>query len=228
MIAVTGDLHGSIDIERLGKRKMGDLEKRLAGGTLLIAGDFGLVWDGSRSDSYWLDWLADKKYDIAFVDGNHENFRLLATFPETEWNGGRARRIRPNVFHLLRGESYVIEGRRLWTFGGAESHDKEWRKEGVSWWPEELPSEDEYARGLKTLDRIGWKADLVLTHTAPQSLIDARDDLLPEVRAANRLSRYLDDVSKHLSFGHWFIGHYHRDADLPSGHGFVYRRVVEA
>lgn len=43
---------------------------------LRITGDFGFVWDGSKTDEYWLNWLNKKPYTVLFVDGNHENFEL--------------------------------------------------------------------------------------------------------------------------------------------------------
>mgnify|MGYP006922489641 CR=1 FL=1 len=39
---------------------------------------------------------------------------------------------------------------------------------GHSWWPEEMPSETEYAEAKTNLGRSGWQVDCVLTHCAPR------------------------------------------------------------
>ena len=44
-----------------------------------------------------LDKLEEKPYTICFVDGNHENHKKLAEYPEELWNGGRIHRIKKNV-----------------------------------------------------------------------------------------------------------------------------------
>lgn len=56
--------------------------------------------------------------------------------------------------------------------GGAASHDKQWRREGKTWWPEEMPSESEMEYCRASLDRVGWKVDYVVTHEAPVDLAD--------------------------------------------------------
>lgn len=28
---------------------------------VIVAGDFGFIWDGCKSDKYWLKWLEKKK-----------------------------------------------------------------------------------------------------------------------------------------------------------------------
>ena len=59
-----------------------------------------------------------------FVDGNHENYtRLYNDYPVEEWNGGKVHRIRDSVIHLMRGEIYDIDNKKIFVFGGAFSHD---------------------------------------------------------------------------------------------------------
>lgn len=58
-----------------------------------------------------------------------------------------------------------VGGARVLAMGGASSHDREWREEGVSWWSEELPSEEEIEHAWATLAAHGWKVDYVVTHT---------------------------------------------------------------
>lgn len=40
-----------------------------------------------------------------------------------KWHGGRVHKIRPSVIHLMRGQVFEIDGKRIFAFGGASSHD---------------------------------------------------------------------------------------------------------
>ncbi len=87
MIYVTGDLHG----EKAQIKKY--IERLQAGDVLIIAGDFSLPWwsrvfNQHYDDDKLLKLLADAEFTTCFVDGNHENYDLLATYPvEEKWGG---------------------------------------------------------------------------------------------------------------------------------------------
>ena len=72
MVYVTGDMHGDLD-----RFKSPALKKLKKGDTLIVCGDFGFVWTGSKAEEKVLKKLSNKKYNICFVDGTHENFKLL-------------------------------------------------------------------------------------------------------------------------------------------------------
>ena len=74
-IYITGDTHG--DFQRFGSKYFPQQKEMSRGDYVVIAGDFGGLWDGSQKDQYWLDWLNKKPFTTLFVDGNHENFDLL-------------------------------------------------------------------------------------------------------------------------------------------------------
>ena len=88
MVYVTGDMHG--DFERF---KLPAMKKLKKGDTLIICGDFGFLWDGSKEEEKILEKLSEKKFNICFVDGTHENFEMLNSFPVSEWNGGKVHHI---------------------------------------------------------------------------------------------------------------------------------------
>lgn len=223
-IYITGDTHA--DFRRFGAKHFHVPE----GSVIIICGDFGGVWNDSASERYWLEWLEEKPYTILFVDGNHENYDLLNSYPVTEWNGGKVHVIRNNVIHLMRGQIFDIGGVRFFTFGGARSHDisdgilsmddpdvKEkiarlnreqalFRIDHLSWWKEEMPSETEMAEGLANLEKAGNKVDCILTHCAPTSIQDVISRGMYEHDA---LTDYLDQVRQRCSFKIWFFGHYH-------------------
>ena len=130
---------------------------------LIITGDFGFPftpddikeYDNGEKTEYteWIRWFKERPYKVLFVDGNHDNHDWWREQPVTEMFGGRVQ-VHPhaeNVIHLMRGEVYEIEGKTFFTFGGAASTDKKWRKEGYSWWSGEEAS---YAETEHALDKI--------------------------------------------------------------------------
>lgn len=73
------------------------------------------------------------------MDGNHENFDLINEYPVEEWCGGKVHIIRcdkegkPKIIHLMRGQVFEIEGKKIFTVGGAYSIDKYMRTPHRSW-----------------------------------------------------------------------------------------------
>ena len=146
MIYVTADTHG--ERERFEEKSIRRLKK---GDTLIVLGDFGFLWDGSKAEKKNLAWLARRRYKILFLDGCHDNYDLLKEYPLEDFCGGRARHIGGNLYHVLRGSVLELEGKKLLCFGGGESFDKEELEEGVNWWRAEMPTSDEL--GLHTHPR---------------------------------------------------------------------------
>jgi len=229
VIYVTGDTHIPHDIQRLSKANWPQQGKLTAEDYLLICGDFGGLWDGSRENKYWLDWLAEKPYTILYVDGNHENFDTLDALPEIDYMGGRAHRIRDNIYHLLRGYVFRIDGRSIFAMGGASSHDQYWRIPGRSWWARELPDQAEYARGLRNLEACGWTVDHIITHCAPGTVQDRvryyKGDYVDYEKDA--LTGYFEEIAYRCSFRSWYFGHYHYDGEVAPGFRAIYNDIVE-
>lgn len=226
MIYLTGDTHGMIEIGKLSRANLAvERVEPGEGDFVIILGDFGLVFaaDGqSAEERWWLKWLDEKPWTTLFIDGNHENFARLNALPEEEWRGGRVHRVSESVLHLMRAQIFEIDGRSFFTMGGAASHDRQFRKEGRSWWPEELPSEEELARADAALDGCGRRVDYVLTHCAP-TLVQGRINptFLPD-----RLTEYLQHVRDTTAFHRWYFGHYHVDREYDDGFCALYDCVV--
>ena len=91
-IFVTGDIHASYDIAKLSESCF-DTAGLTKDDYVIICGDFGLVWNNSASEQYWLRWLDARPFTTLFVDGNHEGFSLLNSLPETTWNGGAVHQV---------------------------------------------------------------------------------------------------------------------------------------
>lgn len=226
-IFATGDIHGKIDI---GKLTTSGLAKAGVAPTeedyLVICGDFGLVWawqGQTPEERYWLDWLGKKPFKkILFVDGNHENFERLNALPVEEWKGGKIHRVTDRVYHLMRGQVFDIDGKLVFTLGGARSVDREWRVENKTWWRQELPDEAELLEAERNLEKHGWRVDFAVTHCAP-SMVQHRIDLS---YAPDRLTNFLDYLRDRLDYDEWVFGHCHVDMDFDDGFRALYERIV--
>ncbi len=229
-IYVTGDTHGSFDIHKLASSRF-DASGLTKEDYLIICGDFGLVWDGSKNERYWLRWLNEKPFTTLFVDGNHEGFTALNALPTITWHGGEAHQAAESVFHLKRGEVFNLDGRRVFAMGGAKSsaYDIEHREAGVSWFPEEIPSMEERAHAVESLEACNWDVDIVVTHCAPTSaqyslqLVTDRLELHP----MDEYTDWLDAIKQKLTYKHWFCGHYHVDAALEDNMQVLYRSICK-
>lgn len=225
MIFITGDIHGAIDIHKFSTVNFPIQKTLTRSDHVIICGDFGLVWDNSKEEKYWLNWLDSKPWTTLWIDGNHENFDLLSEYPIEEWNGGRVQKITENIIHLCRGSVFDIDGVRFFAFGGAESHDKEYRTLGVSIWEAEMPTEEEMEYGRQCLDAVGRKVDVVLTHTLPQYI---QSKLFPGYGYENnKLTAYFDEINDSLEFKLWFSGHYHLSMPFDDKHFLIYNDIVK-
>lgn len=235
MIYGTGDTHGSIDIEKLNVKNFPEQRNMTKSDYLFIAGDFGHIWYPEehkryKDNKHWLDkyFRETKKFTTLFVDGNHENFELLNSYPVEVWNGGKIHRINDSVIHLMRGQVFNIDGTTFFTFGGARSIDKLHRVPGVSWWAEEEPSMAEMQEGFNNLDKVGWNVDYVITHTCSKknhnyimkNIMSLYDDGVYET-----LNSYFDAIEAKLTYKKWYFGHYHGDFNLNDKTEMLFQRV---
>lgn len=221
MIFVTGDTHGCIDIHKLNRQNF-DYSGLTKNDYIIICGDFGFIWYGNKKDDWWLKWLEELPCSVLFVDGNHENFDILNSYPIEIWNGGKIHKIREHIFHLMRGQVFTIEGKKFFTFGGANSHDKIYRKEGLSWWPQEMPTFEECEDAIKILDKYNWEVDYVITHSAPDNILYRVNPLYEHDLATN----FLFTIDKDLKFKHWYFGHYHIDKNIDDLHTAMYQDII--
>ena len=129
----------------------------------------------------------------------------------------------------MRGQVYEIDGHTFFTMGGASSIDKAKRIEGVSWWPEEMPSKEELQEGMDNLEKHNFKVDYVLTHCAPEQYLKnmgmksmkKKYDYTP-----NTLTNFFTYLLTkwNLEFGHWYFGHYHNDESKGKFH-LLYQNI---
>jgi len=225
-IFVTGDTHGDHDWHKLTSKSFPEQKELTKDDYVIIVGDFGGVWDLGNSDKYLRKNYSQRNFTTLFIDGNHENHDALDSYPVEEWHGGKIHKITDSIFHLMRGQVFELGGKTFFTLGGAESSDKLYRKEGVSWWARELPSLDEYNEAFKNLAKHGYKVDYILTHCAPEETVCDIGMPKMSIRHINDLTMQLDTIAQTVSFKGWYFGHYHDDSDFGKYH-LLYNRVVE-
>ncbi len=218
MVYVTGDIHG--DIERFNEKAFKKLKKK---DTLIILGDFGFLWNGSKAEQKNLKWLTKRRYQLLFIDGCHENFDMLKEYPEVEYKGGKARHLGGNLYYIMRGSILEIEDKKLLCFGGAESWDKEDRDEGVNWWRSELPSSEELEYCANNLRRVNGKVDYVLTHDAPQQILEFTQLMKGQ---PNWLHTFFDQIRQKADYKKWLFGRYHKDMTFSTKAQAVFLDVV--
>lgn len=216
MIFVTGDTHRLKDVLKLDNVHFPEQEMLSRRDYLIIAGDFGSVWTGDERDDEALDYHENKNYTTLFVAGNHENYDLLDAYPTEEWNGGLIHRIREHVIHLMNGQIYTINGKKFFVMGGATSIDKMFRREGVSWWPQEEPSSDVFSDATWNLMEHNNTVDYIVTHTCPEKVRKNAFEVYNDfIEYTSGVEQYLDFVLDHVTYSKWFTGHIHIDREFP-------------
>lgn len=248
MIYITGDCHRSY--ERFNTKNFPEQKEMTKDDYVIISGDFGGVWDKekeSKEERYLLDWLDNKPYTTLAVDGNHENFDRLYEYPIEEWNGGKVHKIRDSVIHLMRGQIYTIDEKKIFTFGGASSHDisggilepddpefkrkkkklekskEPYRVNHVSWWAEELPSKEEMEEGRRNLQKHGNAVDFIVTHCCATSMVETIGQGMYE---PDRLTDYFEEIRQTVKFQKWFFGHYHDNQNVSAREILLYEQII--
>lgn len=232
MIYVTGDIHGDpYAMKRFNAKNFPEQKLMTKDDYVIVVGDFGWIWSGdenNKEEKFWLKWLDKvKPFKLLFIEGNHENHYRLNQYPVEEWNGGKIHRINNSVFHLMRGQVFTIDNLKFFTMGGASSVDIKHRKEGISWWREEIPSRAEFEEGLKNLDKHNWIVDVVLTHTCPtKTLMHMSERFTFDLKPTDVVNGYLDQVEQKIGYKHWFFGHFHQNVYVGNNQTMLYNSIV--
>jgi len=244
MIYITGDTHS--DFSRFTEENFPIQAEMTKDDYVIICGDFGGVWtfeEESRREKEALDWLDNKSFTTLFVDGNHENYARLYNYPVEEWHCGKVHKIRNSVLHLMRGEIFDIDNKKIFAFGGARSHDIQdgilnldeeekiynYRKRGAyfrirdfSWWDLELPTNQEMENGIKNLEKVNYKVDYIISHCCPTSI----QALINPIYKRDILTDYLQQISEKCTFKRWYFGHYHDYKQVNSQFTLLYENIV--
>ena len=211
MIYLLSDQHGGENV--------GDLQKYFDIATdddiLIILGDIGIKFYDTEENRAFDELILSSKKKIAFLDGNHENFDYIYSFPEEAWCGGVVHRITENVVHLERGYIYEIEGKRFFVFGGCNTSEK-WKRAGKPWYPEEAPTQEELLRAYANLEKCGRKVDYILTH---------KYEMGEEISSVE-LSELCKFIDEQVEFKHFYAGHWHLCHCIDEKHTVVYDKLI--
>lgn len=222
---ITGDTHGTLDINKVVRFFDDHEDEYNEDDYLIICGDVGVCGFSPDVEKETRRILRELPVTVLFIDGNHEHHERLNDYPVDEWMGGKVHFIEPEIIHLMRGQVYDIDGTRFFTFGGAYSVDRYVRTEGIDWFPEEIPSREEYEEGLDNLEKCGYRVDYIITHTAPSEVAAALgygEESLDEVA----LRRYLQQIADETEYNLWFFGHFHEDEVIEDVFIAMYDEIV--
>ncbi|MGN0940636.1 MAG: hypothetical protein ACI4OA_02930 [Selenomonadaceae bacterium] len=224
MIYLTGDTHIPIDVGKLDSQEFREQKTLTRNDYVIVLGDFGLLWHEDKIYRHWLNWFRKRKFTTLWLDGNHENHEWIQEIPPARWHGGMVHYVADNIIHLGRGSIFNLEGKYFFVMGGAESHDRYLRREGSSWWPGEIPSQEEMERGIRNIEahhKKGLKIDYVLTHTCPSEIIEMMFQMNDENDPVTKYLDIVNDMVKDEMTG-WYFGHWHFDKDFWKYHCMYY------
>lgn len=150
-----------------------------------------------------------KKLDPAchkVLAGNHDNYSRwdTSTFVHMQsghWLGDHG------VWPSPAGAVFFVRG--------GYSIDRAYRKEGVSWWPDEELSEEAFAACLEAYAQA--RPRIVCTHECPAGITD---QLFPPMKwngewlTPSRTSRWLERLRQAHQPALWLFGHHHKERDV--------------
>ena len=221
-IFVCGDTHGTLDVGKL--ESLRTKNNLCYDDYLIVCGDCGIIWSKDTLKKH-INYFERMKCNVLFIDGNHENFDMLNEYPVEYWNGGKIHKISEHIYHLLRGQIFEIYGEKFLTIGGADSSDREYREEHISWWSDERISYDDINEAKQNLENVNYKVDYVITHTPPTKTLNEFVKILTQCGedipyylkhkiTPTKSSDMLDFVVKEVKYKFWFCGHLHIDEKI--------------
>jgi hypothetical protein len=200
-------MHG--DFARFADKRIKSLKK---GDFLIVAGDFGFLWDKTDKEDRILRKIGKKRFYTLFIEGCHDNYDLINSYPVENFGGGTAHHISGRLYHLERGGVFNLSGVRIFAFGGGVTPDINERTAQNRWWTEEAATENEIIRARENLEDHDWKFDAAVTHEAPATI---KEFLGFETQLLTHMHHFFDEVKDKATFGKWFFGKLHRRKVIP-------------
>lgn len=186
-----GDVHGLFPQYLTYCERLTDL-----GLPSIQVGDYGVGFQGWKSEREYLDPDNLTKNNHRFIRGNHDSPRACKEMPN--W-------IRDGHVEVI-GESKVM------FVGGGWSIDREFRIEGHSWWPDEECSYETLGFFISKYETE--KPDVMVTHECPTEISrHLFGDTIKNIqgsRTANSLQNMFEIHKPKL----WVFGHFHMSKDV--------------
>ena len=216
MFYVTGDTHGVLDFDHIKKIRKQVPDYR---DYLFILGDVAIAWDESSLENN-VRLYESLGYTILFIDGNHENFPLLYSFPISTILGAKAHQVSDHIFHIIRGEVLDYNGMSVLCIGGAKSSDRVIRRLGFDYWDEEMISPQDIANAFANIKKHSGRFDYIFTHCCDSFTVS--NCIGYEVDESTDQLSNLDDM---VTYRMWLFGHYHKDARYAKDRLCIYQWV---
>lgn len=201
-----GDIHGELPtlVFNLVERY------KIKDASVIICGDFGAGFGGKdvldKTYKKYSKRLEENDITIYALRGNHDNPEY---FIKPEENGYDYPRLKFLEDHKV----YNIEGRRVYTIGGANSVDFIWRQEWNSKHKSKIWWEDEDIVKLPIDKLPTGTVDVIVSHEAPLAFspIPSRPEELDSEQYGKILASrtYLNEILENMNTKYWFYGHYH-------------------
>ena len=100
---------------------------------------------------------------------------------------------------------------------------KPYRINHLSWWKEELASEEEMEEGRNNLAAHDNRVDFIVTHCCASSVQDAIGEGLFQ---KDRETEYLEEILQTVQFQKWFFGHYHDNRNVDEKKILLYEQII--
>lgn len=232
-IYFVGDTHGGINERKLYPENFPNYESCSKKDTLIQLGDFGYIWDTDTTKSHerikrMKNVFENKNWGDVFVCfGNHENYNLIEQYPIEEKNGGRVYRISDNIYGMLRGEVYTIDGYKIFSCGGASSIDKNSRTLNIDYFKQEDLTYSEIENALSNLEKHNNTVDFIVSHTCSASTLERMcsyfNMYLGEFDTQNI---FLEDIKHRIRWKYWLFGHFHQDIAISKNELCVFEHIL--
>lgn len=216
MIYITGDTHGEFGRIEAFCRRFGTCREDV----MVILGDAGINFSGGIRDTRKKEFLEALPITVFAIHGNHERRpRTIDSYKEKLWHDGvvYCEEEYPSLLFAKDGEVFDLDGKQAIVMGGAYSIDKMVRlMYGYGWWPDEQPSKEVKRYVESRLDGLGWKVDVVLSHTVPLKYepVEVFMAGVDQSKVDKSTEEWLDGIEDRLDYGKWYCGHYHTEKKI--------------
>lgn len=206
---------------------------------IVILGDCGFVWNGSKQDMRSLEFLNGKNCNIICICGNHENYDLIEQMPIINKFGGKVRQCVlngetfENIFYIDFPTIIDIDEKHCLVLPKADSHDADvilnrddpdfkqqyfhccrneifFRIKHLSWWEQEKGDIFEESEFVMAHDNEYF--DYILSHDCPElfnDIINSKIDSAIGPIISTPREIFFEEIRKTIHFGGWLHGHMH-------------------
>ena len=163
------------------------------------------------------EFLESLPITVFAIHGNYEQRpQAVGGYVEKVWRRGVVYQEEeyPSLLFAKDGEVFDLDGKQAIVMGGAYSIDKMVRHMyGYGWWQDEQPLGEVKRYVESRLDGLGWKVDVVLSHTTPLKYepVEVFMAGVDQNKVDKSTEEWLDGIEDRLDYGKWYCGHYHTE-----------------